>query len=155
MSEVWTGPDNMNNIIDEDSWENGFYNIVELEKEITEHLALGYLTRKDVVKIARWEKPNAKDRMTCPAVLRLDVNEIANFEIEKNLRILEVSVKGTRTLFLTTIMRSISPSKVGSLDTNLVRVFGVGDSNLKNYQWLNLVVRRNKDTWSFAGNRWT
>lgn len=36
--------------------------------------------------------------MTCPAVLRLDVNGIANFEIEKNLRILEVSVKGTRTL---------------------------------------------------------
>jgi len=31
---------------------------------------------KDVVKIARWVRPHAKDRMTCPAVLRLDVNEI-------------------------------------------------------------------------------
>ena len=58
---------------DGDSWENGFYNIVELEKDITEHLALGYFTRKDVVKIARWERPNAKDRITCPAILRLDV----------------------------------------------------------------------------------
>ena len=58
---------------------------------------------------------------------------------------LEVSVKavkGTRTLFLTTL------SKVGSLDMDLVQVFGAGDSNLKNYQWLNLVVRRNEDTWS-------
>lgn len=57
LLKVWTGPVNINNIIhDGDSWENGFCNIVELEKDITEHLALGYLTRKDVVKIARWER---------------------------------------------------------------------------------------------------
>ena len=83
------------------------------------------------MKIARWERPNTKDRMTCPAVLRLNVNDIADSEIEKILNILEASIKGTRTLFLTTIMRFIAPSKVGSLDANLVRVFGVGDSNLK------------------------
>lgn len=141
---------------DEDSWENGFYNIVELEKGISEHLALGYLTRKDIVKIARWERPIAKDRMTCPAVLRLGVNEIGgNSETEKIIRILEVSVKGTRKLFLTTIMRFISPSRMGSLDTNLVRVFGVGDPNLQSLQLLNLVVRRTEDTWIFAGNSWT
>ena len=93
--------------------------------------------------------------MKCPGVLRLDVNEIADSEIEKILRILEVSVKGTRTLFLTTIMRFISPSKIGSLDMNLVRVFGVGDSNLRNHQWLNLVIRRTEDNWYFAGNWWT
>ena len=81
---------------------------------------------------------------------------MGDFEIEKILRILEVSVKGTRKLFLTAIMRFISPSKVGSLDTDLVRVFGAGDSIVLNdHQWLDLVVRRTEDTWFFAENWWT
>lgn len=141
---------------EDDSWENGFCNIVKLEKEISGHLALGYLTQKDVVKIARWERPRVKNRMTCPAVLRLDINEmVENYEVEKILSRLEVSIKGTRKLFLTTIMRFISPSKMGSLDTNLVRAFGVGDPNLTQHQWLDLVVRRADDAWIFAGNWWT
>lgn len=140
---------------DEDSWEKEFHVIAELERGISEHLTLGYLTRKDIVKIARWESPHTKDRMKCPRILRLDVNENDDTEIEKILRILEVTIKGTRTLFLTTIMRFISPSMMGLLDANLVRVFGVGDSNLKNQKWLNLCVRKTEDTWYFAGNWWS
>ena len=33
---------------DEDSWEKGFHVIAELERGISEHLTLGYLTRKDM-----------------------------------------------------------------------------------------------------------
>lgn len=138
-----------------DNWESGFHNIVYLEKEITEQLALGFLTREDVVKIARWEKPNGRNRMTCPAILKFEIDEIDNFDFENILSKLTESVKGTGPLFLTTIMRFTSPSRVGSLDTNLVRLFGVGDSILSQNHWLNLFVRRNKDTWSFAGNRWS
>lgn len=69
----------------EDSWEKGFHALAELEKEISEHLTLGYLTRKDVGKIARWERPHTKDRMKCPGVLRLDVNDNYDSEIEKIL----------------------------------------------------------------------
>ena len=107
------------------------------------------------MKIARWESPHTKDRMKCPKVLRLDVIENDDSEIKRILHMLEVSVKGTRTLFLTTIMRFISPSKMGSLDANLVRVFGIGDSNLTSPKWLNLAVRRSEGIWFFAGNWWS
>ena len=140
---------------DDNSWEKGFHAIAELERGISEHLTLGYLTRKDIVKIARWESPHTKDRMKCPSVLRLDVNEMNESEIEKILRILEVTIKGTRTLFLTTIMRFISPSKMGLLDANLVRVFGVGDSNIKSPKWLSLAVRKTEGSWFSAGNWWS
>jgi len=140
---------------DDDSWEKGFHAIAELERGISEHLTLGYLTRKDIVKIARWESPHTKDRMKCPGILRLNVNENNDSEIEKILRLLEVSVKGTRTLFLTTIMRFISPSRMGLLDANLVRAFGVGDSNINSPKWLNLAVRKTEDSWFFAGNWWS
>ena len=139
----------------DDSWEKGFQTIAELESEISEHLTLGYLTRKDIVKIARWESPHTKDRMKCPKVLRLAVIGDDDSEIEKILRILEVTVKGTRMLFLTTIMRFISPSKMGLLDSNLVRVFGVGDSNINSPKWLNLAVRKTEGSWFFAGNWWS
>ena len=139
----------------DDSWEKGYRPIAVLEKEISEHLSLGYLTRKDIVKIAGWESPYTKDRMKCPKVLRLDVIENDDSEIKRIFHMLEVSVKGTKTLFLTTIMRFISPSKTGSLDANMVRVFGIGDSNLTSPKWLNLAVRRSEGTWFFAGNWWS
>lgn len=93
--------------------------IIELETRTQAHFSLGYLTRGDILEIARWHMPDSK--IECPKTIRFDHQEVG---IEQLLRILEIKFEGAGVLFYTTIIRFMVPTEAGSLDTELLQVFG-------------------------------
>ena len=50
-------------------------------------------------------------------------------------------------------MRFSFPNRAGALDSKIVRVFGIGDPTVNQYEWLTIRARRSGSGWSLSRNR--
>ena len=50
-------------------------------------------------------------------------------------------------------MRFSFPNRAEALDSRIVRVFGIGDQTVNQYQWLTIRARRSGSGWSLDRNR--
>jgi len=49
-----------------DTWEDGFSDMRELERDLSTSAAAGYLTRADIMRVVAWGRLRNKKRVECP-----------------------------------------------------------------------------------------
>jgi len=134
-----------------DTWQNGFPDILKLEKEITNIARNNFLRKEDILSVATWgsKKKFNLQKIESPKILPLslyDKNGYPDKRIEKDplipLKELQANTKGLGPTYLSKILRFALPSEFGAIDTRIVRVVGEGDPNSKRQEWLSLKVRK-------------
>ena len=66
---------------------------------------------------------------------------------------LEQNVRGLGATYLSKVLRFSFPNRAGALDSKIVRVFGIGDPTVNQYQWLTIRAQRSGSGWSLSRNR--
>jgi len=131
----------------QDTWENGFRDMRQLEVELTTHAKQGYVTETDIIRVAEWGRLRNKKRVQCPELVRLSLygaDDLAVFfrtPPSAHLTQLGETIKGMGPTYLSKILMFSRPQLFGAIDTRLVRVFGRGDANIEYLRWLLLEVR--------------
>jgi len=142
-----------------DTWDNGFPDILRLEVEVRKTAKNNFLTKENIIFIAKWGNLRNIQRVKCPKILKLILykNDKPNEEIRRNplepLLILQKNTRGLGPTYLSKVLRFALPSEFGAIDTRIVRVVGNGDSNSKQQSWLYLKVRNDGYGWYIPKNQ--
>lgn len=146
-----------------DNWQDGFSDILKLENEITKSAKNNQLKKEDVLSVVKWGNLRNKN-VNCPEILTLPLyeNEYPDKKIEKYPLIplnklkeykSQGKLKGLGPTYLSKILRFALPSEFGAIDTRIVRVVGMGDSESKKQKWLSLRVRNDGSGWNIQENQ--
>jgi len=133
-----------------DTWENGFPCILELEKNMGEKAKRNLVKEEDVRRVVKWGGGNQKVRW-CETVKLSLYDERGHFKKEVRehpsiaAQILKEQkekglISGLGITYLTKVLRFAAPSEFGAIDSRIVRVFGQGDNNSKQHNWLSLTA---------------
>lgn len=131
----------------QDTWENGFPDMLQLEVDLTTHAKQGYVRKTDIMKVAKWGRLPNRKRIQCPERIRIalydgdDLAEFFRIPPSAPLKTLRDSIKGIGPTYLSKILMFSRPQLYGAIDTRLVRVFGRRDTDIEGFMWLSLEVR--------------
>lgn len=135
-----------------DTWENGFPDILRLEREVTAAARNRAIGLEDLRNVARWGglagPVDSPDRL--PVTLYVG-NAPAYWLLHDagdTVRNIERQIRGFGPTYASKLLRFAVPQVFGALDTRLVRVFGRGDPLMQRYALLDLAA-------SPSGDRWT
>ncbi|MEL4304353.1 hypothetical protein [Methanococcoides sp. LMO-2] len=142
-----------------DSWNNGFPDIFELEMIIGEAVKNKSLTVNHIIKVAKWGGNNR--RIECDGTIDVpiyDGHNIAKWVEEEPERYIDdicSHIKYFGPTYGSKLLRFALPSEYGAIDTRLVRVFGSCDDFKNCINLLNLKAsHQNKEKrWSIAKNK--
>ncbi len=133
-----------------DTWENGFPEIFNLETNMRGNI----VTRDHVLSVVAWARGRFNKEVICPKTLTLPLYEksLPDPAIEARplvpLTILEANTKGLGPTRLSKVLRFALPAEFGALDSNIVRVVGLGDPISKRQTWLSLRACYSGSGWS-------
>lgn len=138
----------------QDTWDNGFPDIMSLEVQFSNGVKEGHLKREHVFLVANWGRLRNPKRINCPDVISLGQSSKSPIKDSINLlQVLKTNITGMGPTYLSKILRFAFPSVFGAIDTRLVRVFGFGDVNLSNHSWLKLKVLNAGYGWYIPENQ--
>jgi len=138
-----------------DSWGHGFPDILRLETQLRVSVQKGEITRQDIRDVACWAKYSSHSKIRAPKFIPL-TEEVIHDEQSSLLPALinlEKKVKGLGSTYLSKVVRFSFPNRAGALDSSLVRVFGIGDPAVNQYQWLTIRARKLGPSWSVHRDR--
>lgn len=135
-----------------DTWDNGFPDIFQMETQMRSSLQNGVITRKDILNVLHWGE-YYPFRLTCPEVIPMAEEIQDEMTLLQALKTLEQNVSRLGVTYLSRTLRFAFPDRAGALDSNAVRVFGLGDQSVNQYQWLTLRARNFVSGWSVFRNR--
>lgn len=137
-----------------DTWKNGFSDILHLEMEIKEAAIKGQIVRDHLMDIANWGGLPGKERIFCPEPLKIslyDENDLpARYlydDPDHAVSIIQSQVKGYGPTYISKLLRFASPESFGAIDTRLVRVFGLGEPEAQKNRLLNLTATQTEGRW--------
>ncbi len=134
----------------DDTWTNDFPSILDLEKDVSEKAKRNLVKQGDVRRVVRWGGGTLKVKW-CETVRLFLYDERGHFkkELRENPSIAAQILKeqkerglisGLGITYLTKVLRFAAPSEFGAIDSRIVRVFGQGDNNSKQHNWLSLTA---------------
>ena len=130
-----------------DTWENGFPAMRQLEIDLSMAVKHGYLTRTNIISVARWGRLRNIKRISCPELMTFslyqggDITEFFSLPPSSALGPLRDSIRGIGPTYLSKILMFSRPQLYGAIDTRLVRVFGTGSGDVEGLRWLSLAVK--------------
>jgi hypothetical protein len=141
-----------------DSWEEGFPKMRRLEQDLSMSAAHGYLTKPDIMRVAKWGRLWKTKGIRCPE--RIGISLYDGDDLAEFFRIacaplgpLGEAIKGMGPTYLSKLLMFSRPQLYGAIDTRLVRVFGRGDADVEGLKWLSLEVRNYGDGWYIPANQ--
>ena len=132
-----------------DSWGDGFPDILRLETQMRASVQKGAITSKDISDVACWAKYPSYSNIRSPQFIPLTEDS----SLLPAIISLEKKVKRLGSTYLSKVLRFSFPNRAGALDSRLVRVFGMGDPDVNQYQWLTLRARKSGSGWSVYRDR--
>ncbi|SJM90203.1 conserved hypothetical protein [Crenothrix polyspora] len=140
---------------EEDTRENGFPDIFCLESRLNYSNQTTGITLSDVKSVAKWGLSRHQNRIegieiVLPAHSLQCKLGLPNQKLEGDpsipLHILQKSItKGVGPTYLSKILRFGLPQEYGAIDTQCVRIFGLGDSG--QHQWLVMSAKNDGYGW--------
>lgn len=133
-----------------DTWINDFTSILNLEKDLSEKAKKNLVEEEHVRQVVKWGGGNPRVKW-CETVDLSLYDERGHFkkEIKEDPSIAARRLKGQKEkglisglgiTYLTKVLRFAAPSEFGAIDSRIVRVFGQGDNNSKQHNWLSLTA---------------
>lgn len=141
-----------------DSWENGFRKMRQLERDLTMSAGHGYLTKPDIMRVAKWGHLFKTKGIRCPERVEIslydgeDMAEFYGFACASLNRLGE-AITGMGPTYLSKLLMFSQPQLYGAIDTRLVRVFGRGDTDIEGPKWLSLEVKNYGYGWYIPENQ--
>jgi len=140
-----------------DTWEQGFPDILRLEREVTAAARNRAIGPDHVREIARWG--GLTRRIDCPG--RLSVTLYAGdapaywlvHDSGETVRDIERQIRGFGPTYASKLLRFAVPQVFGALDTRLVRVLGRGDPAMQRYALLDLAAERSGGRWAIPAGQ--
>lgn len=129
-----------------DTWEDGFPDILRLEKQFRASLQNGEIKRQDILDIANWGKFSYPPRIAYFKAISID-EEITL------LQLLATLARGIGVTYISTVLRFAFPNRAGTLDSNIVRAFGIGDETVNQYHWLTFRTKKSRNGWAVFRDR--
>jgi len=140
-----------------DTYENGFPDILSLEELLLECDRNGGISLQAVRQVAQWGKLRNPARIEGKAIVlpqrtlhetgTISSHALAFNPIEP-IRLLESNIdKGIGPTYFSKVLRFALPREYGAIDTRCVRVFGEGDHLSQQHRWLNLRARNDGYGW--------
>lgn len=125
-----------------DTWDNGFPEMLQLEKDFGTSLKHGFITRDNVMSVVKWGKLRNSKIVKCPERIVLpELPTNPENALVALLTLLARTTKGLGPTYYSKILMFAFPKLYGAIDTRLVRVFGSGDAGIKERGWLSLAVK--------------
>lgn len=158
----------------DDTWTNDFPSILNLEKDLSEKAKRNLVKQEDVRRVVKWGGGTLKVKW-CETVRLSLYDERGHFKKEVRehpsiaAQILKEQkekglISGLGITYLTKVLRFAAPSEFGAVDSRIVRVFGQGDNNSKQHNWLSLTACpgegeqrwaiREQSTWPKEYGKW-
>jgi len=146
-----------------DTFQDGFPDILKLEVQLTESDKKQGIRLRDVKDVARWGKLRNIDRIDGEDIVlpKNTLNTAAASPVEaltvdplKPITKLQENIYGgVGPTYLSKVLRFGLPQEYGAIDTRCVRVFGQGDSESQRHDWLKLRVRNDGYGWYIPKNQ--
>lgn len=140
-----------------DGYENDFPDIHRLELHIGTMDKTTGITISDVKCIAEWGAMRNRERIAGRTVVlpphtfhTPEGAAVAQLEDNPLAPLLELRASITRGVgptYLTKVLRFGLPEEYGAIDTRCVRVFGCGDAEIRQHNWIELRVRNDGYGW--------
>lgn len=137
-----------------DTYVNGFPNILKLEVQISNHDVTVGINMQDVRDVAAWGKLRNPKRIDGanpilpPNTLHTPDSSpqtILSHSPEYPLNMMNVT--GIGPTYKSKVLRFGFPEEYGAIDTRCVRVFGQGDSNVQQQSWIPVKARNDGYGW--------
>ena len=138
-----------------DTWENGFPDILRLETQMRSSLQNSEIKKKDVLDVAYWGKFFYPSMISAPESIPIAeevLKDDGRFLLQA-LITLKQNVDGLGPTYLSKIVRFAFPDRAGALDSRIVRVFGIGDPTVNQYQWINIRTHKFGTVWAINRDR--
>ena len=138
-----------------DTYENGFPDIARLEKELRSKALNHRIGFHNLVEVAEWGGLRNISRISLNGNY-LNVNlyredGVPLPQISENplppLISMQEQISGMGPTYLTKVLRFALAHEYGAIDTRIVRVFGEGNNDSKQHNWLKLKVRNDGYGW--------
>lgn len=138
-----------------DTWENGFPDILRLETQLRSSMQNGEIKKKDVLDVAYWGKYYYPLKITSPESIPIGekIPKGDGSAILQALITFKENVGGFGPTYLSKLLRFAFPSQAGALDSRIVRVFGLGDPTVNQYQWLTIRTHKLGSEWTINRDR--
>jgi len=138
-----------------DTWENGFPDILRLEMQMRRSLDNEEIKKQDVLDVAYWGKFFYPPKITSPASIPIeeDVLKGDGSSLIQVLITLKQNVGGLGVTYLSKVLRFAFPDRAGAMDSRIVRVFGIGDPTVNQYQWLTIRTHKFGSGWTIFQDR--
>ncbi len=147
-----------------DTWENSFPCILELERNMVKKAKRNLVKEEDVRQVINWGNKGRRKVRWCEVDLPLyDKSGKFKKEVRQDPSIAPKQLVGQKckglikhlsVTYLSKVLRFAAPSEFGVIDTRIVRVFGQGDDDSKQQDWLSLTVK-GKPRWAiYPESKW-
>ena len=157
-----------------DTWTNDFASILNLEKDVSEKAKKNLVKEEDIQRVVKWGGRNREIEWSETVELHL-YDEKGDFKKEIRENPSDVArklkeqkekglISGLGVTYLSKVLRFAAPSEFGAIDSRIVRVFGQGDNNSKQHNWLSLTACpgegeqrwaiREQSTWPKEYGKW-
>lgn len=138
-----------------DTWRNGFPDILRLETQMRSSLQNGEIKKQDVLDVAYWGKFFYPPKITSPESIPIaeKVQKDDGSSILQALITLKENGVGFGPTYLSKVLRFAFPDRAGGLDSRIIRVFGIGDPTVNQYQWLTIRTHKLGSEWTINRNR--
>lgn len=165
--EAFAGANDFPNLYRSYSWRNdtyatGFSDIYALETQLSNSDRKAGITLDDVKAVAAWGSMRNQARISgAPTVAPpnllhvpsgLPLPALAADPIAP-LRAIQVTLTGIGPTYLSKILRFALPQEYGAIDTRCVRVFGQGDDQARQHDWLTVRARNDGYGWYILGSQ--
>ena len=127
-----------------DTYAAGFPDILILEKRLVASGKTSGVTLEDIRAVARWGGNNrsitivGEDSFRKGIQILINTDKIVEQKPEIPADLLDKSVMGISTTYVSKVLRFILPNQYGAIDTRLVRVLGNGDQLNQKHSWLRM-----------------
>jgi hypothetical protein len=148
-----------------DSYAHGFSDIHRLESRLTQSDRTSGLSLDDIRAVTAWGAMRNQTRISGPPLIaprdtfhtRTGV-AVPSLEAQPLIPLVTIAgqVKGIGPTYISKILRFALPQEYGAIDTRCVRVFGFGDSEARQHNWIELHARNDGHGWYIpkAQARW-
>jgi DNA-directed RNA polymerase subunit alpha len=137
-----------------DTWDNGFPGIFKLETQMQKSLQNSFITREDILKVIH-RGDYYPFSFSCPESIPMPNIIQDEITLLQTLNNLEQNINRIGVTYFSKILRFAYPYYAGGIDSNIIRVFGLGDPTVNQYQWLTLRVRNLISGWiAFRSKMW-
>ncbi|MEE9174692.1 MAG: hypothetical protein V3U19_00795 [Thermodesulfobacteriota bacterium] len=143
-----------------DTWANDFISILNLEKGLSGKAKRNSVKQEDIQRVVKWGGGTLKVKW-CETVRLSLYDERGHFkeEVREDPSIAAQVLKeqkenglisGLGITYLAKVLRFVAPCEFGAIDSRIVRVFGQGDTNSKQHNWLSLTAYPGEDEQRWA-----